>query len=322
MSEQPESGVEGIDRVAVAEARAVFGVEEVDFVESLRPRPLGATVGVWRVRAGSSSAVLKLLHPRAGPNPNWAASEDEGHPRWWRREVAVLSGRVLAPLWPELRPPVLLGVFDRPDGTVALWLEDLGAPTTWSVETIASVARELGVAQARAGRELPAGLAAGFLAAYLEPRSARLVEPFASRRSEILCRFEQAPQTLCHFDLHPANVFPSSGGTAVIDWAYCGRGPLGGDAGVLASDALADEIIPANQAIELVAAVWDAYSDGLADTSLSAAAAEVYALGTALRYSWLPAWLAGSWGPPISETRRPGVAAAHDVFQQRALQYL
>jgi hypothetical protein len=70
------------------------------------------------------------------------------------------------------------------------------------------------------------------------------------------------------------------------------------------------------------AAVWDAYRDGLGDDELAASAACVYALGTALRYSWLPAWLAGTYGPEVAEARRPYVAAAHAVFFERAKRYV
>jgi hypothetical protein len=313
------------ERLAVPsdEAAAVFGGEQIDGSEPLRPRPLGATVGVWRVWAGASSAVLKLLQLDASPNPNWAASPDPTHPRWWRRELAVLEDGVAAHFEPDLRPPHLLHTAEREDGSLALWLEDLGPPAPWTLERIAEVARLLGTAQSRLAKERPPReLPSGFLRAYLEPRTTHLVEPFASAREEILDGLEKAPQTLCHFDLHPANVFPGADGTAVIDWAYCGLGPLGNDAGVLASDAIADEVIAPEEADQLVEAVWDAYRGGLDDDSLATAAAWVYAVGTALRYSWLPAWLAGTYGPQMQETRRPFVAAAHDAFLERALTFL
>ena len=49
----------------------------------------------------------------------------------------------------------------------------------------------------------------------------------------ILARLDAVPQTLSHFDFHPANIFPGNGATAVIDRAYCGCGPIGTDAGHL-----------------------------------------------------------------------------------------
>ncbi|HEY2353914.1 MAG TPA: phosphotransferase [Gaiellaceae bacterium] len=309
--------------VPADEAAAVFCSDDVDDLEPLRPRPLGATVGVWRVRAGGSSAVLKLLRVDASPNPNWASSADPMHPRWWLREPSVLRDGVADRFEPELHPPRLLHTAERPDGALALWLEDLGPPASWTVEGIADVARRLGRAQARIAKDgLPADLARGFLRAYLEPRQVHLAEPIASLRTVILDQLDSAPHTLCHFDLHPANVFPSEERTVVIDWAYTGAGPLGSDAGVLASDAIADEIVPAHEAERLVSAVWEAYRDGLDDDELATAAERVYAVGTAVRYSWLPAWLAGTYGPPIAETRRASVVAAHGAFLERALAFL
>ena len=69
-------------------------------------------------------------------------------------------------------------------------------------------------------------------------------------------------------------------------------------------------------------AIWEAYGDGLADEALAGAAAEVYALGTAMRYAWLPAWLAGEFGPKPDERRSRGVVAAHATFAERATEYL
>jgi hypothetical protein len=119
------------------EAHAVFGSSEVASVEPLRPRPHGATVGVWRVRVAERSAVLKLLRLGAGSNINWAASPEPDHPRWWRRELVVLRDDLLNVLRPDLRPPTLLHSADRADGSLALWLEDLGQPAVWTIEALA-----------------------------------------------------------------------------------------------------------------------------------------------------------------------------------------
>jgi Phosphotransferase enzyme family len=304
------------------EARAVFGSEDCAKVEPLRPRPLGATVGVWRVNVSGKSAVLKLLRLGAGSNVNWAASPEPDHPRWWRRELFALEDGLLDVLRPELRPPTLLHAADRPDGSLALWLEDLGAPAKWTIEALARVAGLLGVAQRRAVNQQPGALPRGFLRAYLEPRIPHLAEPFASQRERILSRLDALPQTLSHFDFHPANIFRADRTTAVIDWAYCGCGPVGADAGVLAADALADEVVPHHQAPLLVNAIWEAYRDGLADEALAHAAAEAYGLGTALRYAWFPAWVAGEYGPQPDERRSRGVVAANATFVELATDYL
>ena len=118
--------------VLPSEAEAVLGVSEIESFESLRPRPLGATVGVWRVRGGDGSAIVKLLRLGASPSPNWRSSDDPVHPRWWRREPTVYRQGIPDLFEPELRPPRLLHVGERTDGSVSLWLEDLGQPASWT----------------------------------------------------------------------------------------------------------------------------------------------------------------------------------------------
>jgi hypothetical protein len=276
---------------------------------------------VWRVRAGDGSAVLKLLRLGASPNENWAASPEPDHPRWWRRELAALQAGVPDLMVPELRPPRLLHSAERSDGSLALWLEDLGPSPSWTIEAVADVARLLGSAQGRIARR-PPRLAQGFLRAYLEPRRAHLTGPVAAHVDDVLDRLDRLPATLCHCDLHPANVFPRAAGTVVIDWAYCTLGPLGADAGVLASDALADGVVDAAAADDLVARVWEAYGQGIGDEELAACAAEGYALATALRYAWFPAWIAGRYGPQPDDDRRAGAQAAYDAFGRLASRYL
>jgi hypothetical protein len=41
-----------------------------------------------------------------------------------------------------------------------------------------------------------------------------------------------------------------------------------------------------------------------------------------MRYAWLPAWLAGEFGPKPDERRTRGVIAAHATFAERATEYL
>jgi hypothetical protein len=71
-----------------------------------------------------------------------------------------------------------------------------------------------------------------------------------------------------------------------------------------------------------VNSIWEAYRDGLADDALAVAAAEVYALGTATRYAWFPAWIAGEYGPRPDERRSRAAGAAHATFAERATDYL
>lgn len=299
------------------ELSAVFGAAAVTDVEPLRPRSLGATVGVWRIRSGRRSAVLKLLRVDASPNPNWRSSPDPEHPRFWRRELEALRSGAVAALPPDLRAPELLHAADRPDGSLALWLEDLGAPERWTIQDLARVAERLGRVQSRVRDDLTRG----FLRVYLEPRAAHLADPFRARRDELLERLDAKPHALAHFDFHPGNLFRGGDDFAVIDWAYCGSGPIGADAGVLAADAVFAGDYPLDEVETLIGRVWEAFSSGL-DSDLLADAHEVYALATALRYAWVGAWVAGRFGPAPAPERARAVLRGRDVFAALAQPYL
>jgi thiamine kinase-like enzyme len=144
-------------------------------------------------------------------------------------------------------------------------------------------------------------LSRDWLRAYLELR-ARWVEgyrdgPFAdeveriwSRRAEILQLVDAAPQTLCHYDFYPANIFGEQE-TVVIDWAYCGLGAIGLDAGNLIPDAIFDGFVSLADAGQARQAVWDGYVAGLADARFAVEPDDllrVFLSATALKYSWIP----------------------------------
>jgi Phosphotransferase enzyme family len=311
-----------VNPVPPDEAEVVFGTIDVELVEPLRIRPLGATVGVWRVRSASSTAVLKLLRHEKNSNQEWATSADPSHPRWWRRELATFTAGIPELLLPELRPPRMLHAAERPDGSLALWFEDLGPRTQWSVEGLVDVARRLGAVQGRVALALPASPARGFLRAYVEPRAPYLVEPFATRREEILAHLDAGTQTICHHDPHPTNLLSLSGWPAVVDWDYCGLGPLGADAGVLAFDAILEGLVPFAEAEAFADEIWNTYHASLGDEQMGEEAARAYALGTALRFAWFPARLEGRYGNPLKHARRIAAAAAYQTFNNLASSYL
>lgn len=222
----------------------------LDGVDDLRGRSFASAVGVWRVRAGGQSAVLKLLRLNAGPHPKWPSRPEPDDPYFWLREPAAYESGLLQPFG----VPRLLARVDRPDGDVALWLEDGGDPyeKVWTPSLLGSAARRLGAAQRRLlGVDAP-WLAHGWLREYFRLHELPLDDG-------VLDRLDEIPQTLCHNDLHPDNVLDSG---LLIDWAFCGVGPVGMDAGVLVADGLADESYPPEQADEVVDAVWRAYAEG------------------------------------------------------------
>jgi hypothetical protein len=291
--------------VPEAESEAVFGAAEVTAVEPLGDATPAATGGVWRVSAGSTDAILKVVRHDPGGNERWPSSEDETDPYYWRREPLAYATGLLDRIAP-LRAPRCLLCADRPDGSVALWLEDAGAGAhpAWTVKRLGEVARDLGRMQGRLAQPPPdePWLSRGWFRAYLDLRT-RWVEPYRdgpyaddvqviwAQRDEILAAVDAVPQTLCHFDFYPSNVFGDDVTTTVIDWAYCGLGAVGLDAGNLVPDAIFDGFVAAEQGPELREAVWDAYTASLAETGLAfddQALRYVFLAATALRYSWIP----------------------------------
>ncbi len=260
------------------------GSEPAPEVESLRPRSFASTVGVWRVRSAGRSAVLKLIRLGAAPLPRWPSEPDPSDPYYWRREALVYESGLLDGL-DGLRAPELLATFERQDGSVAIWLEDVAAPPPWTPERFGAFARRLGRAQATFARRLPdeEWLSRGFLRGYL-----RLHEIGGAECEAVLARLDTLPHTLAHNDLHPANVHGD--GAVVLDWAFGGLAPLGLDAGVLVGDGIADDVIPAEQADAVATAVWDGYAAGLSDGGFDRDVETIrwaFLRGTALRLSWL-----------------------------------
>jgi hypothetical protein len=257
--------------------------------------PSEATVGVWRVTAGGDSAVVKVVRQVDAPGSRWPAARAQEHPYYWRREPLVYGSGLLSRLAGGLRAPGCRAIVERPDGSVALWLEDVPAAPPWSVDQLATLAHGAGVTQGCIAADPPddVWLARGWLREYL-----RLHDALDPEAETVLARLDALPQTFCHLDLHPANVLGEDA-SVVIDWAHCGLAALGVDPGVLVADGVADEAIPPALADEAAREVLAAYLAGLSEGGWTGRAEDVrYAFlrGTALRLSWLPrtkpAWAA------------------------------
>jgi hypothetical protein len=295
------------------EVRAVFGKPVESGGVSVEPLAhtviASATVGIWRVRCGERSAVVKVLAHRPGGHENWRSGEAEDHWYYWRREAAAYESGLLGSLGSgvsgapggRLRAPDCYLVAERHDGSVALWIEDLrGAPgPAWPIPRYGLAARQLGRVQGTfaAGRSLPDDpwLSRGWLRAYLAQRDRDLAlvgDPSAWRHPLVAAWFpdppvdelaalrrgqqrflrvlDGLPPTLSHLDLHPANMFDVEGDTAVVDWAFVGVGAVGEDAGNLVPDAVLDFHVPPDRLDELHAAVADGYAAGLRDAGCDA----------------------------------------------------
>ncbi|HEY4235742.1 MAG TPA: phosphotransferase [Gaiellaceae bacterium] len=236
------------------------------------------------MRCADRIAVLKLIRLGAAPGPRWPSEPDPPDPYYWRREALVYGSGLLDGL-DGLRAPRLFGLFEREDGSVAMWLEDVPESPPWTAERLGAFARRLGRAQAAFARRPPSEewLPRGFLRRYL-----RLHEIGGAECEAVLARLDTLPHTLAHNDLHPANVHGD--GAVVLDWAFSGIAPLGLDPGVLVGDGVADDVIPAEQTDAAGTAVWDGYSAGLRDGGFGGdvdAIRWAFLRGTALRLSWL-----------------------------------
>ena len=281
------------------ELEQLFGDELVDarvVVEQLYEPVASASAGIWRVHAGRRSAVLKLIAHSEGGHVNWRSGEEPTHWYYWRREVFAYESGLLGELPLGFRAPRCALVAPRGDGSVALWLEDLaGLPgTRWDIGRYGVAARHLGQMQGAylVSRALPddTWLSRGWLRSYLSQRdgdrhllddasawrddriSAWFPSPPVDRsramrddQEAFLDALERLPATLCHLDLHPANLFADGErSTAAIDWSFVGLGAIGEDAGNLVPDSVLDFHVPAARIDDLYETVAAGYAAGLA----------------------------------------------------------
>ena len=286
------------DRSPTEELRAVFGSAHgpVESVALGRGVP-AATAGVWLVRAGDDAAVLKLVHDDASGHARWPVSSEPEHPYYWRREVCAYESGFLDRLPGDVRAPRCRGRFERRDGSVALWLEAL-PETTWTIDGYGLAARNLGRMQGALAAAPPTErwLSRRWLRAYLDLRLA-MTGPRSEEQEAALCALEAGPQTFCHLDFYPENLFGDVEEAILIDWAYCGIGALGEDPGNFVPDALLDGFVAAEEAAELERAVWAGYRAGLADGVWAGDERTVrfaFCATPWLKYQWVPPALA-SW---------------------------
>jgi hypothetical protein len=285
------------------------------------------TAGIWRIRAGSRSFIRKVVAPgRADAAPQWAASIDPTHWNYWRREIlAYAEGVTLVYADAGIAAPALLAQFPLPGGAVALWLVDLlRDPATtpgprWSIDDFRRFAHRLGLAQGRIARD-PAALdrpwlSRQFLRRYTtaKPHDPALLDSDAAwaqplvrdhfsadlrpewlrlhaERERFFALVEGVPQTLCHLDVWPNNLFARADGRfALVDWAFVGAGALGEDVGNLVPDAVFDLFVPASALPTLARATTEAYLLGLREGGWQGDArlVRLAICASAVKYVWL-----------------------------------
>jgi len=290
--------------------------------EQLYDPVAAATAGLWRVSGDAWSVVLKLIHHGHDRHPRWPSSTDPDDWSYWKREVLAYRSGLTTSFAGGLRGPTCVAIFDRADGTVALWLEDVGrgAPgTSWTVASYEPAARDIGQAQGALALVSPTSsepwLSRHWLRAYLAGRDEDLhlladdgvwahplvratmprswAHPLRAMRDDqtlFLDTLDRLPRTVCHLDLHPANLFAVDGDTVLIDWAYVGIGALAEDPGVLVADAVLDFHVAPERFDELYDTVRRGYEEGLRRAGWSGPTALVdlgMSAGLAARYAWI-----------------------------------
>ncbi|MFD2079268.1 Phosphotransferase enzyme family protein [Actinopolymorpha cephalotaxi] len=295
-------------QVATALGRTVEEVRAAEVDPLAAPAVDGiATAGIWRVRGAGWSAVVKVLrHVADGGLSVWRTDADPTHPFHWRREADAFADGLLGALPGDLRAPACHGVVPGPDGTLAIWMEDVAGRegSTWALPRYRLAAVHLGRVQGHLALAQLAGapvldrpwLSRGWLRMYVERRTARgaaEADPADPRvwspppvrrlvpadrvpafqalwadRHRLLDVVDGLPRTLCQLDFHPRNLFDVAGQTVVIDWAFAGVGALGEDLGNLLVDAVTDFHLPPAKLPELFETLVGGYADGLSAAGL------------------------------------------------------
>ena len=325
------SGAEGDHGVTGEELEAVLGaahrlrLEDVDAELIFSEPAVSATLGIWRFSADGWSAVLKVLRHSTVGSGLWQSGREVDHWYYWRREAEAYSSGLLAAFAVGARAPACLGVFNRPDSSVGIWLEDVGGATPaagWDAERHRVAAAALGRAQGRsrtvAGQVRQPWLARDWLRRFVERRgeflraldgpgwghpmvvehlptdTAERAVAIWEHRHALLDMVEATPVCLTHNDVHPGNLFALGSATVLIDWGFLAVGRLGEDPGNLVFDAVLDFFVAPASFGELAEAVTEGYLGGVADTvpgvDLEAVRKAIWATG-AVRYFWIPLWM-------------------------------
>lgn len=279
-----------------------------------------ATAGVWRVHGDAWSLVVKRLRFSDNGDDRWKAGVDPDHWFYWRREALAYESGILNELTGGIRAPLCYGVFVREDGSIDVWLEDVsGTPAAdWDASRFAQAAEQLGGAQGtitQVGQPAEPWLSRHWLRQYLAIRRddgdilwddsawdhpivrASLPRRNADRSralwnglSGYLGRVEALPRTLCHFDVHPDNLYAAGDETVLIDWAFVGIGGLGEDIGALVPDLITDFHFPPTELPGLFALMAQSYASGLRSAGIKITDDEVrrmVAVTAVAKYAWI-----------------------------------
>lgn len=282
------------------------------------------------------SLILKIVQPDGENN------DPQGYHYWQREALAYQSG-LLELLPGGIAAPGCYAVCTQPDGSVALWLEEViddGGPT-WSLEQYASVARSLGEfngAYLVGQCALPAfpWLSRNFLRRYLEhaspmvdfirrnPRHPLVMNIFPGLAlaqtlaiwdlyPRLVDRLDAMPQTFCHQDAFKRNLFLRRGQVVAIDWGNAGIAPVGCELAALVGAAFGLGRFPASQAQALEQACFNGYLEGLRRAGWQPDLKQVrlaFTLTIALRYV-IAATIGEGMSALLDQTQRQRWAAGY-----------
>jgi hypothetical protein len=268
-----------------------------------------ATGGIWRVTTAAGSRVLKIAKPGTEDGARqWGTSDEPTHFNYWQREPLAYRTGLVATAYADagLRGPRLLDSIDRPDGSIALWLEDVsGEPgATWTIAEFRDFATRLGAAQgAWLGRPsrypwlskrwlhqyaerrpltVPTDWDHPTLAAAWPPPLREGLARLAANRDALLAVADRLPRTLAHLDVWPMNLVGTATGPVLLDWSFVGDGAIAEDIGNLVVDSVADGLVPISRLDDVREAVIDGYAEGIgAAVAADTVRLGVYATGAA-----------------------------------------
>jgi len=321
---------------------ALFGTETVE-VTGWSVEPLGGGVSEL---AGNAHYRLSGTARADGDSVPWslvakvhdASDRETITDRESAREVGFFRSPLATREFGGFRPVRALDVRRREDpASWWLWLEDLddAFDDQWPLAQFERTARHLGQFNGRfvgdvsddewlqpyefdcgaagpvvaALADLPdhPGLERGFPAGIRDP-----LRRVWARRDRLLDVQSSLPQTFCHFDPTPGNLFAGETDdgweTVAIDWEFCGEGPLGADAALLVAASPVAGHADVERLPELDDRVFDAYLDGLRDVGWEGDRELV-------RAGYLTTMLA-HWLESIGEVREPCLdPGTAEVFQ-------
>lgn len=292
-------------------------------VEPLDPhlRIHSVTGGVYRVRAGNDSLVIKVVRHGGGSTPDrlWESGSEETHRNYWKREWLAFDSGLLAALPGLLRAPRAALTTQPSEQECWIWMEDVPGRTSTALglDDYARVAHALGTTQgayASGAVALPEQpwLSRNWLRGWVDVcaqfvetvrddsrwQDARLasLRPLRSRvsdlwdrRTELFAIADEPPLTVAHWDFWPMNVYVGADVVA-IDWSQVGVSGITHDLDQLTIDTVWMHIRPDESLDALDDLVLAAYVTGLRDSGYEVGEGQVrrwYAAAAALRYAWL-----------------------------------